>query len=191
MRVAHRLASYDDLLALDPSVRGEIIAGEISTAPGPLPRHSRVQGALNRQIGGPFDEDDGRGGPGGWWILSDVDVRFSPHDIVRPDVVGWERERLTDPWDVRPIDIVPDWICEVLSPSNAAQDRVHKANLYAKHALPHYWIIDPAERTLEAFHLVAGHWSLLGSYDDTSTARIAPFDAVELDLSRLFAPRAP
>ena len=39
----------------------------------------------------------GRGGPGGWWILLDVDVRLSPHDIVRPDVSGWRRERLADP----------------------------------------------------------------------------------------------
>lgn len=189
MRPAPKLATYEDLVALGPEVRGEIFAGAISTAPSPLPRHSRVQGALNRQIGGPFDEDDGRGGPGGWWILSDVDVRFSLHDVVRPDVVGWRRERLIDPWDTRPIDVVPDWICEVLSPSNAAQDRVHKANLYAHHAVPFYWIIDPAERTLEAFQLVNERWSLLGSYDGTSTARIAPFDAIEIELSRLFAPR--
>ncbi len=189
MRPAPRLATYADLIALGPDVRGEIIAGAISTAPSPLPRHSRVQGALNRLVGGPFDADDGHGGPGGWWILSDVDVSFSAHDVVRPDVVGWHRDRLVDPWDTRPIAVTPDWVCEVLSPSNAAQDRVVKAQLYAQHAVPFYWIIDPAERTLEAFQWLSGRWTLLGSYDDSRTARIAPFEAIELDISRLFAPR--
>jgi hypothetical protein len=55
-----------------------------------------------------------RGGPGGWWSLPEVDVRLARHQIVRPDVAGWRRERLPEPWDVRPIDVVPDWICEVV-----------------------------------------------------------------------------
>lgn len=169
-------------------VRAEIVAGEISTQPGALPKHSRVQGSLTRFIGGPFDGDDGRGGPGGWWILGDVDVRFTAHDIVRPDVVGWRRERLPSPWDTRPIDVAPDWICEILSPSNAAHDRVHKAELYARHGVAFYWIIDPNERTLEAFELAARRWVMLGSYDGSRVARIAPFEAVELEVGRLFAP---
>jgi hypothetical protein len=35
-----------------------------------------VQRKLDRFIGGPFDDDDGRGGPGGWWILLEIDVRL-------------------------------------------------------------------------------------------------------------------
>lgn len=188
MDPARELASYDDLLALPESVRAEVIAGQVVTAPSALPRHSRVQNALGRFIGGPFDEDDGRGGPGGWWILTEVDVRLSTHDIVSPDVSGWQRQRLPTPWDVRPIDVVPDWICEILSPSNAAHDRVHKAELYAKHGVPFYWIVDPAERTLEAFQLAGTRWTLLGSHGASHTVRIAPFEAVELEVGRLFPP---
>lgn len=95
---APRLATYDDLLALPEETRAEIVAGEVRTAPGPLPKHSRAVRALGSCIGGPFDDDDGRGGPGGWWILVEVDVRQSEHDIVRPDLAGWRRERLPEPW---------------------------------------------------------------------------------------------
>ncbi|MCG8556269.1 MAG: Uma2 family endonuclease [Proteobacteria bacterium] len=158
------------------------------TAPAPLPRHSKAQRALGGFVGGPFDDDDGLGGPGGWWIFIEVDVRFSPHDVVRPDLSGWRRERLANPADQRPIDVVPDWICEVLSPTTAAQDRVTKRDLYAHHGVGHYWIVDVEARTLEAFALTAGRWILLGNYDEDANARIEPFTDIELAIGRLFLP---
>lgn len=117
-------------------------------------------------------------------------MRLDRHNIVRPDVVGWRRERLPSPWDTRPIDVIPDWICEVISPSNQAHDRVRKRNLYAKHGVPFFWIIDPHARTLEAMRLekAGGPWIEVGAYDDESIARTAPFDAIELEVGWLFPP---
>lgn len=57
--------------------------------PPPLPEHRRSQRTIGRFIGGPFDDDDGRGGPGGWWILPEVEVEVElGADVVRPDVAG-------------------------------------------------------------------------------------------------------
>ena len=183
-----QLRTYADLLGLPDDVRAEVINGEILTSPAPLPRHSKAQGAMRRFIGGPYDDDDGHGGPGGWWIFVEVDVQLGPHDVVRPDLAGWRRDRLTHPADRRPIDVVPDWVCEVLSPSTAALDRVTKRDLYARHRIGHYWIVDVHQRTLEAFELVDGRWLLCGNFDDRATARIPPFLAVELPIGRLFLP---
>lgn len=185
---ARKLATYDDLVALPEDAHAELLAGQVVVQPAPLPRHSRVARAMARFIGGPFDDDDGRGGPGGWWILLDVDVRFARHDVVRPDLAGWRRETLPEPWELRPIDVVPDWVCEVLSPSNAAHDRIRKRRLYAAHGVAHYWLVDPVERTLEALRLVDGIWVDAGSFDHTAVAKIPPFDAVELEVARLFPP---
>ena len=187
---AARLATYDDLLARADETRAEIIAGQIRTAPSPLPKHSRVAGAITRFVGGPFDHDGESGGPGGWWILAEVDVRLAPHDVVSPDLSGWRRERLREPWDVRPIDVVPDWICEITSPSNVAYDRVTKAKLYAQHGVKQFWLVDPAERILESFELAQGVWMQCGSYDDSAIARIKPFEQIELDVGSLFPPKA-
>lgn len=189
MDAAHKLATYADLLALPEEVRGEVIEGSLVTMPSPRPRHSNVQGALRRYIGGPFHDDDGFGGPGGWWIFIDVDVALSAHTIVRPDVVGVRRERLPDP-DVLPIPVVPDWICEVLSPSNAPHDRVTKKRLYARHGVRWYWLVDPMDRVLDAFELRDGLWVDVGVYDETDTARVPPFEAVELPMPRIFLPRS-
>lgn len=117
---APKLATYNDLLALPADVRAEVLGGEIVTAPAPLPRHSQVQRAAGSFIGGPFHDDDGRGGPGGWWIFVEVDIALGPHDIVRPDLAGWRRERLPRPGSLRPIETAPDWVCEILAPATAA-----------------------------------------------------------------------
>lgn len=188
MEPARRSATYADLLALADDVRAEILGGTIVTSPAPLPRHSHVQQALARFVGGPFHNDDGRGGPGGWIILLEVDVRLEPHEVVRPDVSGWRRERFTEPWDKRPLEVVPDWTCEIVSPSYARWDRVYKRNLYAKHGVGFYWIADPVERTLETMRLEGESWMETGSYDAASVARIPPFDAIEIEVGRLFAP---
>jgi Uma2 family endonuclease len=186
---ASRLATYGDLLALGEEARAEIVSGQIVTAPAPLPRHSNAQGSLRRFVGGPFHDDDGRGGPGGWWIFVEVDIRFSPHDIVRPDIAGWRRARLPRPGSARPIDVAPDWVCEITSPTTRSHDRVTKRGLYARHAVPYYWMVDPEARTLEALELENGRWVELGAWDEGAVARIPPFAEIELEVARLFLPR--
>jgi Uma2 family endonuclease len=187
MQPAERPATYEDLLHLPGDVRAEIIAGQIVALPSPRPRHSKSQRALGRFIGGPFDDDDGHGGPGGWWIFIEVDIQLGEH-VLRPDLSGWRRERLPEP-DLRPIPLVPDWICEVLSESNEAHDRVKKRRIYAEHGVAHYWIVDPEARTLEAFALEEGRWVDAGSFDENSLARVPPFALIELPVGRLFLPR--
>jgi Uma2 family endonuclease len=187
MSAAPKLLTYEALLALDEGVKAEVISGSLEVLRGPLPRHGRAQRVLGSFIGKPFDDDDGLGGPGGWWIFLEVDVQLTEHDIVRPDLSGWRRERLADP-DQRPFTTVPDWVCEILSPSTARRDRVTKRHLYAKHGVRHYWLLDPDTRTLEALELRDGVWIEVGVYDDTATVRLPPFTEIELPIGRLFLP---
>ena len=186
---ARKPATYADLVGMPEQTRAEILAGDIVVSPAPLPRHSKVQRAVGRFIGGPFDDDDGHGGPGGWWIFVEVDVALGSEDIVRPDIAGWRRARLPQPGSKRPIDVVPDWTCEVLSPATAARDRVQKRALYARAGVGYYWLVDPEARVLEALALHDGAWVELGVYDETATARIAPFEEVLIDVGRFFLPR--
>ena len=53
---------------------------------------------------------------------------------------------------------MPDWVCEILSPTNESHDRVHKAALYERSGVAYYWMAHPAERLLEAFKLTGGRW---------------------------------
>ena len=188
MDPAPKRASYADLLALPEGTRAEILDGNLVTTPGPLPEHGWVQRTVGRFIGGPFGDDDNFGGPGGWWILPEVDVELGEHDIVRPDLSGWRRERLPSPWGKRPITVTPDWVCEILSPSSGQRKRVVKANLYAQYRVPFYWLIDPTQCIVEALELRDQVWVRVGAYDASAKADIPPFESVELEVGRLFPP---
>lgn len=190
MSTATKLATYEDLLALPRGLKAEVIRGVLRTLPAPQPRHAKVQRVLGGVIGGPFDDDDGLGGPGGWYIFPEVDVQLTPHDVVRPDLSGWRRARLADP-DERPFTVVPDWVCEIASPSTAREDRVLKRQLYAEHRVGFYWLVDPDTRLLEALELREGRWVELGVFDEAARVRIAPFEAVELSIGRLFLAQRP
>jgi Uma2 family endonuclease len=96
---------------------------------------------------------------------------------------------LTDVWKRSPVRVVPDWICEILSPSDERRDRVHKAALYARAGVGHYWMLAPAERILEAFELRAGAWVRLGAWGGGGAGvRIQPFAEIEIEIERLFPP---
>ncbi len=179
-------ATYEDLLALPEDERAEIIAGEVVTLPSGLPEHGWSQGWLFSLVGRPGRGGDGTGGDSGWWVLLELDVRLGPNEVVRPDLSGWRQERLPSPWGTRPIDVVPAWLCEVLSPSNASHDRVTKREGYARHGVPGCWVVDPAEASLEVLELVDGLWRQVGLHGPGEVVRLPPFEDVSLDLSELF-----
>ena len=101
------------------------------------------------------------------------------------------RESCRSPWDTRPIDVTPDWICEILLASNVGDDRVRERRLYAGHDVPFYVLRDPAARMLEALclDLSTKPWIQTGFYDGDAVDRITPFEAVEFEVDRLFRPR--
>jgi Uma2 family endonuclease len=184
---ARRRATWNDLLATpEDGLTYEILDGDLEAMPRPLPRHNRAQSAMAGSVHGPYDS--GRGGPGGWWILIEPDVLLEPHGSFVPDVAGWRRERMPVFPKTRPITLVPDWICEVTSPNDRGRDRVRKANLYLRAGLPHYWILDPGDRTLEAFVLRDGAWLRLGGWGEDDKPRIPPFEDIEIDVAGLLPP---
>jgi Uma2 family endonuclease len=184
---APHLATWEDLLTTPDDGRvWEVLGGSLEAQPRPRPVHGRTQVRLAAELDGPFDR--GRGGPGGWWLLFEVDIELDPHEIVVPDLSGWRRDRLPDLPADRPIRVRPDWVCEVASPSNRWRDRGRKADLYLRVGIPHYWIVDPDERTLEAFEAHEGAWVRLGAWSDGDTPRVAPFEAIALDVGGLFLP---
>ncbi len=178
-------ATFSDLLALG-DVPAEVLRGVLVYKPEPSAEHGDSQLALGAFLRQHFHRPAGRGGPGGWWILTEVDVQLGPHDIVRPDVAGWRRERTPERPAGRPIAARPDWICEVLSESNAATDQVDKFRLYAEARVPFYWICDPARRILTVYRLDGDGFAvaLQAKADETVTA--PPFETMPLRIGILF-----
>jgi Uma2 family endonuclease len=83
--------------------------------------------------------------------------------------------------------LVPDWVCEVLSPSTKDHLLNRKMPLYARHGVTWVWIIAPIAGILEVYVLREdGRWTLPGAYRDAVRVRAVPFEAIEIDLSALW-----
>lgn len=180
---ARRYATYADLMAVPGHLVAEIINGELVTHPRPATPHATASTNLTGELYGPFRK--GIGGPGGWVILDEPELHLGP-DVVVPDLAGWRRERMPETPVAPAIELPPDWVCEVLSPSTEATDRADKMPIYAHAGVKHAWLIDPELRTLEVFRLDAGGWRVVGTYRNNAKVRVEPFDAVELDLATLW-----
>lgn len=106
--------------------------------------------------------------------------------MLAPDLAGWRRERLPALPETAWFEVVPDWVCEVLSPGSARLDRVEKMPLYAELGVEHLWLVDPDRRTLEAYARQCTRWLLLGAHGDDAWVPLEPFEALELELAVLW-----
>ena len=129
-RLARRPSLYEQLESLPDGLIGEIINGQLRARPCPAWRHSLAGSRLGADVEGPYGR--GRGGPGGWWIIDEPEVHFVPdREVTVPDIAGWRQERMPNPPEGHKIQVVPDWVCEIFSPSTKSMDREEKMPLYA------------------------------------------------------------
>ena len=183
--LAYQLTRYEQLQTLPEGLTGEILNGQLYTQPRPSGPHALAESGLNSAIGSRYGFGDG--GPGGWWILVEPEVHFvRDQEVAVPDLAGWRRERMPRIPEGHRFEVVPDWVCEILSPSTASKDREIKLPLYAQYGVAHAWLVDPTRRTLEVYGLERGTWRLLLEAADAASVRAPPFDALELTLSALW-----
>ena len=178
-----RRATYQDVLDAPTHRVAEIVDGTLYTHPRPAMPHALASSALQSDLSSTFQF--GRGGPGGWWIIFEPELHLG-EDIVVPDLAGWRRERMPDYPDTAYVNLPPDWVCEVLSASTRRLDLQEKRPVYAREGVGHLWLVDPADRTLEAFELHDGQWLLIASAKDDDPVSIRPFDAITFSLGDLW-----
>jgi len=176
---------YDLLETLPEHLTGEMINGRLYTQPRPTTPHALAESGLAMDIGGAYHR--GRDGPGGWWILVEPEIHFiRDTEVLVPDLAGWRRDRMPRlPRDQR-IEVVPDWVCEILSPSTARKDRVTKMPVYARYGVPYLWLVDPLAQTLEVFALQEGRWTVIGQFQEQQIVSVEPFQEIGLELGALW-----
>ncbi len=186
MSVALRAATFADLLALGEDVKAELIGGVVEIQSLPRFRHGRSQAGIGASLTGPYDW--GVGGPGGWWIVTDTAVRFSVDTILRPDIVGWRKDNLPNPPSEYPVETRPDWVCEVISPSNRRTDLVTKRGIYERAGVPWYWQVDPELRTVTVLEWSDRGYIVRLVAMDEDNLPIPPFLDVPLAVKNWFPP---
>ena len=175
-----RPATRADLDALPPTWRGEILDGELYAFPRPAAPHADIESSVAYDLKGPFQR--GHGGPGGWWILVEPGIQLPRAPEVAPDLAGWRRERLARLPRTGPIEVVPDWVCEILSSSTRNYDMLVKRSFYADIGVRHLWYVDPEAQTLTVTRLEGGRWLELGVFGGEQIVSGEPFEAADIPL---------
>jgi len=186
-RVATFGELYEAILALPEGITGEILEdGRIETMGRPGRGHTRAGYRLGRLLGSLEDEDE----RDGWVFAPEREIRLLGTRLAVPDLSGFRIVEGDDAFlDHNPIERRPEWACEILSPSTERRDRVDKLPLYARAGVAHTWLIDVEARFVEVYETRAGVPAQVRVAREADVVRLPPFLDLEIDLSRLWAPR--
>lgn len=184
----HRRRSFEELYAeivdLREGLTGEILEpGVVRVMSRPGTRHRRAHFAgfdalssINANLRGT-----------GWWIEVEAEIRLPDERLAVPDLAGWRVERVPELPEANPLTILPDWCCEVLSPTTARDDRRLKLPLYARSQIPWIWLVDPILHYVEVFRTVDGLPALVTSAQDDQCCVLPPFEH-EISFARWWLP---
>ena len=182
-----RPATLEDFLAIPETNRfHELLGGQIVEKASPSGEHGGAQSSVVGAILPAYQRRKGAGGPGGWWIATEVEVVLESRELVRPDVLGWRRETSPSRPTGFPVRIRPDWVCEIVSVGNANTDTVKKLRTYHHAAVPHYWIVDPRDLTLTVMRWTAEGYLAVLRAERGESVRPEPFGEIELAIGTLF-----
>jgi Uma2 family endonuclease len=177
-----RPATYDDLLKVPDHKVAEILDGELHVSPRPGSPHGFTTMWLTAHLT-PFLE--GFDGVGGWWFIGEPELHLGP-DVLVPDIAGWRIERMAQVPAVPYFTLVPDWVCEVVSPSTERIDRQKKLRIYAREGVRHCWLVDPLEHIIEIRRLEGAEWVMAATHRHRDVINPEPFDAIPLPLTRIW-----
>ncbi len=148
--LAHaNLYTEEDYYNLPENVRAELINGQIYYMAAPSRIHQEILMFLSKTIANYIDS---KKGPCKVYPAPFAVKLFSEDDrnVVEPDIsVICDPNKLTD----RGCTGAPDWIVEIVSPSNSSHDYIRKLNLYADAGIREYWIVNPIKESIFVYHL--------------------------------------
>ena len=160
--------------------RYEVIDGELHVTPAPSWGHQTAASTLLAYLWNYV-----RPRRLGQVVTAPVGVVLEEETGVQPDLVYVSRERSGIIVE-RGVEGAPDLIVEVLSPGTQARDRGIKMRAYARAGVPHYWMLDPPNKTLEAYELSEQGYGAAQVYGPGGTFRPALFPGLEIRIDDLW-----
>ncbi|MFN2458567.1 MAG: Uma2 family endonuclease [Chitinophagaceae bacterium] len=143
--VLEKKKTVQDYLQLPEGAPYQLLNGELVMSPSPGREHQKVGGAIYRLISNLCVERKI-----GEVYYAPFDVYLDEENVVQPDICFFSNERLSELSD-RGAEAAPDIVIELLSPSNAYYDLRYKLDLYEKHGVKEYFIVDPEDNIVIAY----------------------------------------
>jgi Uma2 family endonuclease len=76
----------------------------------------------------------------------------------------------------------------IISPSSTKIDRRVKFKQYQNAGVQFYWIVDPAQRTIEAYRAIDEKYVAAGKGKASNVVNLPPFEDLDIPLARLWHP---
>ncbi len=175
--------TYEDYCALpeEAGYRYEVLDGVLVKDPSPNVPHQRATARLFLILSHYFKSVD----PEGEVFIAPLDLTLGRYIVVQPDIiyVSGKQDNIVR---YERIDGTPTLAVEVISPSSARKDRVKKMAIYQEAGVSHYWLVDPAERTLECFSLRNGLYTVVAGGMDEEVVRHPGLEGLEIELKGLW-----
>ena len=183
VKAAPKKFTYGDYLTWPEEERWELIDGvAYNMTPAPATAHQIILVELARQVSNflldkdclpfvaPFDVRLPEAGE------ADADILT----VVQPDIaVVCDPDKLDD----RGCRGAPEMIIEIISPSTAVKDQIHKVSLYEKHGVKEYWLVHPTDRLVTIRLLGAdGRYGPPQIYEAKGTLPVVTLPGLEIDL---------
>jgi Uma2 family endonuclease len=187
--LVHSFHALERLVEVQPEgVTAEIAAGVYAMSPRPRARHAAVETRLARFL----DAALGAGPSGGempdWLFLIEPELRDERAlSRVVPDLAAWRST--TSGWpspDDALIELMPDWVGEILSPTTEVYDRGPKREAYGMMGVGWLWLVDPDRKRVEVFTNVRGQMLAGPVFESGSVLDAVPFEGVQIPLDGLF-----
>ncbi len=137
----------------------ELVDGVVSKSPKPSRDHQRILSLLIFEC-----ELFKRANPGVEYY-PDIDVCFDARHVYQPDLCVYRAGRV--PALPAALDVAPDLVVEILSPSNRAFDLVRKRADYGRFGVREYWVFDPADGKVRCFRNRDGQLAEVSVEGDT------------------------
>jgi len=176
-------ATFKDFLQIpdEPGYCIEILDGTVVKDPTPSSRHQIASFRLQRILAEYFEARD----PLGVVFGAPMAVTLSEVDVVQPDLFYVPGSRLGI-IEENCINGAPELVVEILSPSSYRRDRLVKLEAYQRAGVPHYWLLDPNERTLEVFALSGDRYTRVAAGCDDEVIAIPNFPGLTIVLGGLW-----
>jgi len=175
------ILTYEDYAALpNDGNRYEILEGELAVTPAPSTKHQTASGNLFFLLTQHIKANDL-----GKLFHAPVDLILESTSVLQPDLLFVAKARqniITD----RAIEGAPDLVIEILSPTTSRSDRVTKAQIYARHKVPAYWIVDPEQEAVEVYLLNVDSYRLAVTLQGETPLPVPPFADLKFAAKDLF-----
>ncbi|MBI4535179.1 MAG: Uma2 family endonuclease [Ignavibacteriae bacterium] len=168
-----------DYERLPEGVPYQLIDGELIMTPSPSYRHQDIVYELASQLRRHVKDHSL-----GIAVGAPMDVHLGETEVYQPDVIYVSNARKNIVQDC--IRGVPDLVMEVLSPSSAYYDLVHKKNIYEGSGVLEYWIVDPQEMTVEVYENRGKQFAVISKTKNSGTVHSKTVQGFTLNLATIF-----